>query len=537
MKFSKLKENIPTITLVPVDPVSAAFRWCWAALLLAVMFAGSAFSGDIGSVFMLLFCLAFLSLYVPDLFKVGRFEKPFSGFYLHQIKMSPEIITAIESIEKKNNIAKLILSWCLRLLGLYLLLAALSSLMVSPLLFFLFGPVSGFLLFLSYRIGARTASELLKKKDIPPVLYLRSFTVDDYDEGDSVSQKRKDQGATKKGVAWWRPKSLQKSREEHVLARIFTILGPFIAIGKPGEQLPHLGAARMYVSDSSWQSEVQQLIQRANLVVLRVGNSEGFIWEVKKVLELRAPEQVLFYFSQSLTVVELDKLYQQFVAATHGLFPKPLPVSLGNYRFLSFNTDWTPIAFGEIESIKPMRFIPIPLSIRTWLFENKLYFLIGQALRGFFEKRGLRSSHHRLFGDFSIGLGAFLGTPVMAGLMIMRNLWCTGKRKLAVITLFAIIIPSAIAVIFILALTSGKMGTALSGIFIMEQYRLLSLVVETLFAFTIYFTWRRWSGDVIRQHLSTGGPRFSALQVFLFIVIPTVLWSGFKLLPFYVLVA
>ena len=44
-----------------------------------------------------------------------------------------------------------------------------------------------------------------------------------------------------------------------------------VAIGKPGEDLPTPGAARIYVSDEEWKEEVKRRMRAARLVVIRAG--------------------------------------------------------------------------------------------------------------------------------------------------------------------------------------------------------------------------------------------------------------------------
>ena len=42
-------------------------------------------------------------------------------------------------------------------------------------------------------------------------------------------------------------------------------VGPVLAIGRPGEKLAHLGAARLYVSDDDWQNVAHRLMASAQL--------------------------------------------------------------------------------------------------------------------------------------------------------------------------------------------------------------------------------------------------------------------------------
>lgn len=71
-------------------------------------------------------------------------------------------------------------------------------------------------------------------------------------------------------------------------------VGPFVAIGRPGEPLPELGAARVYVGDTEWQDRVRQLMSSAQLVVLRGGGTAGLQWEVQNVFANVSPERIVF---------------------------------------------------------------------------------------------------------------------------------------------------------------------------------------------------------------------------------------------------
>jgi len=85
-----------------------------------------------------------------------------------------------------------------------------------------------------------------------PVVYLRSFS-------DDRPAARLNGGRTE---------------EEH-LAAVLEPVGPFVAVGRPGEPLPELGARRMYLKDAEWKDVVERLIRSAKLVVIRTGNGPG----------------------------------------------------------------------------------------------------------------------------------------------------------------------------------------------------------------------------------------------------------------------
>jgi len=104
----------------------------------------------------------------------------------------------------------------------------------------------------------------------PPVLYLRSFDDDR-------------RGAQLRGGL---------TEEEH-LGHVLGQIGPFVAVGRPGEPLPEAGASRFYLADADWQVTVRNLMQTARLVVIRTGRTQGLGWEVKEAVRLLAPERLI----------------------------------------------------------------------------------------------------------------------------------------------------------------------------------------------------------------------------------------------------
>lgn len=117
---------------------------------------------------------------------------------------------------------------------------------------------------LGERIGGRGARRVIAEDSRPPVLYLRAFSSD------------------KKGG--------EKEAPEADVARLFSPLGPTVAVGRPGEFLQTVGAARMYLSDAEWKAEVEGLIEKAGLVLIKVATSPGLLWEFATAIA-RLPAQ------------------------------------------------------------------------------------------------------------------------------------------------------------------------------------------------------------------------------------------------------
>ena len=159
---------------------------------------------------------------------------------------------------------------------------------------------------------ARTAAQAMADDPRPPVLYLRSFQDDGRmlisDEGGVVAQKLF--GA------------LTPTSAEEELAGTLERAGPVVAIGKPGEPLPELGAARLYVGHDVWQAEVNALMRQAALVVVRVGASPGVLWEINQALEHLPRERLV------LVLLGSAPLAPQIAERLAGVLGQALPAAL-----------------------------------------------------------------------------------------------------------------------------------------------------------------------------------------------------------------
>lgn len=74
-------------------------------------------------------------------------------------------------------------------------------------------------------------------------------------------------------------------RFEELMAFLLKEKAPLIAIGKPGEPLPELGAVRTYVSDDHWQSAVEETAKRVDSIMLVAGVTDGLEWELTHLRE------------------------------------------------------------------------------------------------------------------------------------------------------------------------------------------------------------------------------------------------------------
>jgi hypothetical protein len=155
--------------------------------------------------------------------------------------------------------------------------------------------VIGTALALLHEYGGRhllpTADEVMASDTRAPVLYLRAF--EDDDEAQIL---------------------------EYSLAEVMQDVGPFVAVGRPGDKLPPLGASRSYQPDDNWQSYVLDLLDRAVLVVMLAGRTQGLQWELRQCAKRIEPHKLV------LLVPNERASYEGFeVSARNAGLPLTLP--------------------------------------------------------------------------------------------------------------------------------------------------------------------------------------------------------------------
>lgn len=129
--------------------------------------------------------------------------------------------------------------------------------------------IAGLLWDYGARHMAPSGADAIRSDLRAPVLYLRSF-------------------ATESWVI----------ESEQTLARVLSEIGPFVAIGNPGDTLPPLGAARFYerqfASDGrDWQVFVREMLGRAALVFVVPSTTAGLGWELTQCREILRPDRLI----------------------------------------------------------------------------------------------------------------------------------------------------------------------------------------------------------------------------------------------------
>lgn len=156
-----------------------------------------------------------------------------------------------------------------------------------------------FCIFLSAYFYSKFHKQNKKKKDTfdkdsikgPFVLYLRSF-IDDKITGRRISIIN------------------DVRSEEEVLVEVMSDIAPVYAIGDPKDKKMPLGASRIYVDDEHWKSTVIEMMDKAVAVVLRLGKTDSFWWEVETAVENIPLGKVMFIIPESNTFNNVAMLYK-----------------------------------------------------------------------------------------------------------------------------------------------------------------------------------------------------------------------------------
>ncbi len=199
-------------------------------------------------------------------------------------------------------------------------------------------PVSLALIVWGRRKRVRGAERVLAADARAPIVYLRPFGADRAEIAKRWSSR----------VRISEREGFNKTYEErlqHTLRKV----GPFVAFGDPTERLPLLGAARMYVADEGWQETVDELTDRASVLILHVGEGDGLGWELHHVITDESPERTILSLPLYAKRKEPSRQerYDAFRRRFGDTFPRPLPEAIGHCQFLYFDADWTPRLLGE----------------------------------------------------------------------------------------------------------------------------------------------------------------------------------------------
>ena len=232
----------------------------------------------------------------------------------------------------------------------------------------LIGVVVSVLLFgvgiLLYNYGesllAPTVKEVLEKDTRPPVIFLRPFEKDLHFVEDQE-------------VIFIDPSGTRSTRFEELLTPLNS-LGPLISIADPSTKgrfagTHHGGAYREYVSVDDWQARVTELLRKATLAVLIVGQSDGITWEFAQARKLLLPQSILLCLPDVMRISNkssYEHIYRDFTEQFKRIFGSELPPLESATYFIGFDPQGSPffpdISEEDIEKLSKNGFTSLLVS-------------------------------------------------------------------------------------------------------------------------------------------------------------------------------
>jgi hypothetical protein len=184
----------------------------------------------------------------------------------------------------------------------------------------------------SKKFAVEFGEAVVEKDTRAPVLYLRSFQDE---EGDStLAGQFKNIWASGRDLADTVPPV--GIREQDALGHVLRKIGPYIALGKPGEGVPELGSTKLYVPNESWQATVLDLLARSRLIIFRAGQTEALRWELTELVKRVNPLKV------AMILPVTDESYLRFVGWANSILPGALPQDYPASRIIVFDEKWRP---------------------------------------------------------------------------------------------------------------------------------------------------------------------------------------------------
>jgi hypothetical protein len=211
--------------------------------------------------------------------------------------------------------------------------------------FFLTSPIVGVLLLgiaehfgLTWRLCNRqfNAADAEAKDPRPPILYLRPFKADRI----RFSTLRTRTNLFRRFLGFFSTAALldadsaTRPTGEELIVSVIDLLGPVIAVGKPGESVAPGGAARLYLDDDEWQDVVREYMKRSQLILLFAGTTPHFAWEIEALFrnEPFVPTLMFLPFFRRYRQRKVDQFAAIFTEAS-GL---ELPENLEDARAVFF---------------------------------------------------------------------------------------------------------------------------------------------------------------------------------------------------------
>lgn len=260
----------------------------------------------------------------------------------------------------------------LRYTGAILIVAGVLLAFVNPLLAILPIYAAYLLLRRSKKHSVARGESVLQNDTRAPVVYLRSFK-DEELESSSLYRFKNLAASDKTWLAATVPNN--SVQEQDALGYLFRNIGPYIALGRPGEKLPELGSSKLYSSNEEWQETIRRFFNDSKLIVFRAGITDSLKWELVEIVQTIIPRKVL------MILPVRDEDYLRFIQWANSVLPKPLPKDLPSSRLVTFDDTWSPAYLPKGRTLTD--------SLRPFFEENGI--VVSETFwEKFLEHNGLR---------------------------------------------------------------------------------------------------------------------------------------------------
>lgn len=196
-----------------------------------------------------------------------------------------------------------------------------------------------FLILTGKRLRSVDVETVLANDPRTPIVYLRSF-LDEVMTGSTFIGINEDPPLYEPG--------------EPLIHDVVKEVGPMIAIGRPGEILPPVGSARLYLDpNSDWQNVVKNYLAQARFVIINPEYTPGILWETITAFQICGPEKIIVALhTYDSSPSKAHNAYNQFRAAIleearESNIPINLPENIGYASCIYFDSDWTPMLSVE----------------------------------------------------------------------------------------------------------------------------------------------------------------------------------------------
>jgi hypothetical protein len=127
-----------------------------------------------------------------------------------------------------------------------------------------------------------TAEAVLAKDTRPPVVYIRPFA---RERDIYVIGPKHTYGQFRERIRFDSAKNPNAliPFEEYLAGTVYRLLGPFVALGSPQDDITPVGAARTYATDDDWQEQFDRIGHSACAFLVQVGDSKNLQWEFEHI--------------------------------------------------------------------------------------------------------------------------------------------------------------------------------------------------------------------------------------------------------------